>query len=113
MTATSTFARSMGQVIGVTVFGAIFAAGLLAAAGPGADPEMIGAMPDEAITSAIRGLYRAGLVPIAITLLLTTMLPPVHLHGGPRPAGARPDPRPPVEPHPDQQIHPDDPSGMT
>ena len=75
VTATSTFARSMGQVIGITAFGALFAAGLLAAAGPGANPEAIGAMPDDAITSAIRLLYRVGLVPVAIALLLTWMIP--------------------------------------
>lgn len=75
VTATSTFARSMGQVIGVTGFGALFAAGLLAAAGPGISPDAIGSMPDEAITSAIRLLYRVGLVPVVAALVLTWLLP--------------------------------------
>jgi EmrB/QacA subfamily drug resistance transporter len=87
VTATSTFARSMGQVIGITAFGALFAAGLLAAAGPNASPEAIGAMPDEAITSAIRLLYRVGMVPVAVALVLTWMMPvgPAPIARGGRP----------------------------
>ena len=74
VTATSTFARSMGQVIGITVFGAIFAAGLLAAAGPQANPDLLAQMPADAITGSIRLLYLAGLVPVAIALLLTWLI---------------------------------------
>ena len=123
VTATSTFARSMGQVIGITVFGAVFAAGLINAAGPGANPELIDAMPDEAITSAVRLLYLAGLIPIAITLALTAMLPKgdLRMAGLPRSKGmapAAPRTRDTAEPRPeglhaDERIHPDDPSGLT
>jgi MFS family permease len=75
VTATSTFARSMGQVIGITVFGALFAAGLAAATGPAFSPEAMADMPAEAITSAIRLLYRVGLVPVAVALALTWGIP--------------------------------------
>lgn len=75
VTATSTFARSMGQVIGITIFGALFAAGLVAAAGPDVSPDALHAMPDHAITHAIRLLYRVGLAPVAVALLLTWLLP--------------------------------------
>lgn len=80
VTATSTFARSMGQVIGVTVFGAVFAAALLAAAGPEAAPDAIAAMPDAAIAGAIRTMYRIGLVPVLVALLLTLALPRAPSH---------------------------------
>jgi len=115
VTATSTFARSMGQVIGITVFGAIFAAGLLAAAGPGADPDHMAAMPDDAITSAVRLLYLAGLVPIAIALLLTSLIPDAAIRRRPV---ARREEAGAIEAHPeglhaDERLHPDDPSGVS
>lgn len=74
VTATSTFARSMGQVIGITIFGALFAAGILHAAGPGASATAIDAMPDAAITSGIRLLYRVGMIPVVLTLALTWLM---------------------------------------
>ena len=116
VTATSTFARSMGQVIGITVFGAIFAAGLLAAAGPGADPDHMAAMPDDAITSAVRLLYLAAMVPIAIALLLTSFIPDAPLR--PRPTTRPADVAGATEPRPeglhaDKRLHPDDPSGVS
>ena len=112
VTATSTFARSMGQVIGITAFGAIFAAALVAAAGPGADPEHMAAMPDGAITSSVRLLYLLGLAPVALTFLLTWLIPtaavrPRAPHGTTGPAGR------PADLHAGEAIHPDDPSGQT
>ena len=90
VTATSTFARAMGQVIGMTVFGALFAAGLLAATGNGATPDAIAAMPDEAVTSAIRLLYRVALIPVAAAFVLTWLLPDSSdAAAGERPAGAQ------------------------
>ena len=123
VTATSTFARSMGQVIGITVFGAIFAAALLSAAGPQANPDAIALMPDAAITSSIRLLYLAGMGPVAVALLLTWFLPgalrekashrPPAAPGSPRfaPAGAAPAAA--TDLHADGAIHPADPSGQT
>ncbi len=87
VTATSNFVRAIGQVIGITVFGAIFAAALLSAAGPNASPDMIAAMPDEAITGAVRLLYLVAMVPIGIALVLTWLIPQPRT-GGERPSAA-------------------------
>ena len=73
-TATSSFARSMGQVIGITVFGALFAAALVGSAAGTAGSD-IAAMPGEAITGAIRLLYRVALLPVLLTALLTWLIP--------------------------------------
>ncbi|HEX6588142.1 MAG TPA: MDR family MFS transporter [Longimicrobiales bacterium] len=117
ITATSSFARSMGQVIGVTVFGALFASALMAAAGPRANPELIAHMP-EALTASIRLLYLAALVPVAIAIGLTWLIPDEPL----RPAGRRgaapaspaaPAGRPAADLHADEHLHPDDPSGVS
>jgi hypothetical protein len=116
VTATSTFARSMGQVIGITVFGAVFAAALLSAAGPGADPDHMAAMPDDAITSAVRVLYLAGMVPIAIALLLTWMIPEAQLRARSKGAGQAGAPTRESRPeglHADEHLHPEDPSGVS
>lgn len=112
VTATSNFVRAMGQVIGITVFGAIFAAVLIRAGGDlaagGVDD--IGALPDAAITTAIRVLYLAAMVPVAIAMLLTWMMP------SGRPATGRsalPRADRPEGLHADERLHPDDPSGVS
>lgn len=73
VTAASTFARSMGQVLGVTAFGAVFAYAL----GPArADAAVSMALvPDATLTEALQWLYRIGLAFIAITFALTLRIP--------------------------------------
>ncbi|HEX6939289.1 MAG TPA: MDR family MFS transporter [Longimicrobiales bacterium] len=77
VTAVSTFSRSIGQVIGVTLSGALFAAalgsGLAGAAHAAADP--IAAASDAALTGAVALLYRAGIGVLVVGLVLTAMLP--------------------------------------
>ena len=74
VTALSTFSRAMGQVIGVTIAGALFALRIARVVPAGAaDP--IAAAPPETLTGAVSLLYRVGIAVVAIGLALTTMLP--------------------------------------
>lgn len=112
VTATSNFVRAMGQVIGITVFGAIFAAVLIRAAGglAAGGVDDIGALPDSAITTAVRALYLTAMIPVAIAMLLTWMMP------AGRPATGRsalPRRGRPEGLHADERLHPDDPSGVS
>ena len=74
VTAVSTFSRFMGQVIGVTIAGALFALRLGRVVPPGAADPIAAASP-EALTGAVAFLYRVGIAVVAIGLALTALVP--------------------------------------
>lgn len=74
VSALSTFSRAIGQVLGVTIAGALFALRIARVVPPGAaDP--IAAAPPDTLTGAVAFLYRVGIPVIAIGLVLTMLLP--------------------------------------
>jgi EmrB/QacA subfamily drug resistance transporter len=88
----ATFSRMLGQVIGVTMFGALFAALLGTPLAPGAAEGgaaaaangAAAASPEyaRALTAAVAGLYRAGIGVVLVGFLLTLRIPEQRLRGG-------------------------------
>lgn len=74
VTALSTFSRAMGQVIGVTIAGALFALAI-AHTVPADAVDPIAAASPEALTDAVAFLYRVGIAVVVTGLALTLMLP--------------------------------------
>ncbi|HEY8470561.1 MAG TPA: MFS transporter, partial [Longimicrobiales bacterium] len=81
----ATFSRMLGQVIGVTMFGALFAAQLGMPLAPGAMEGGAAATANgsaavspeyaRALTAALAGLYRAGIGVVLLGFLLTLRIP--------------------------------------
>ncbi|MGH7574862.1 MAG: MFS transporter, partial [Longimicrobiales bacterium] len=76
VTAAATFGRQLGQVLGLAGFGAVFAAALPV---PLSSVGGMGAAGAEGLTHAISVLFRAGVVVVAIALLLTILIPELPL----------------------------------
>ena len=85
-TASLTFARALGQVVGVAAMGTIFAAVIgveRGAQAPGGVSAIVrlAASPEgrEAITRGVRTLFLAGMVSAAAALLVTLLMPDLRL----------------------------------
>lgn len=76
VTAAATFGRQLGQVLGLAGFGAVFAAALPV---PLSSVGGMGTAGAEGLTHAISVLFRAGVVVVAIALLLTILIPELPL----------------------------------
>lgn len=76
VTSASTFARMLGQVVGVAGFGALFGAALPI---PLSTVSGMGPAGAQALTTAISVLYRVGIGVVAIALLLTILIPELPL----------------------------------
>lgn len=99
VTSASAFSRSLGRVIGVAAFGALFAAVLpvpLSAVG------RMGPAAAHGLTDAVSVLYRAGIGVVVLGLLLTLLIPEIPLRHEPEPTsgtdGPLVRPEPPGEP---------------
>lgn len=90
VTAALTFARSLGQVIGVAILGSLFAVTLadsMVAHGSGPDATA------QAFTDAMRRLYQVGFALAVATLLLSIGIPELPLRRGHAPPAKGPPPR--------------------